>query len=57
MASTQAALEMHDAELARLAGAGGKGEDLDAATLRLRCETQEAIILQLNQQVRCKCIF
>lgn len=38
-------------EIARLGSEAAKGRDVDVAALQYRSQTQENIILQLNQQV------
>lgn len=48
----QEALARRDAEIARLGAAAAAGPDVDGLAQRARNDANEAVILQLNQQVR-----
>lgn len=50
---------LRDAEVKRLAAASAEGPDVDRLAQQYRNDANEAVILQLNQQVglpRCKCM-
>lgn len=51
-ASPQNALARRDAEIARLSAQLAQGPDVEALAQRYRNDANEAVILQLNQQVR-----
>lgn len=51
----QLSLQNRDAEIQRLSAKVEVGREMDVSTLSLRNETNEAIILSLNQQVGQPC--
>ena len=56
--AVQAALRRRDSEIGRLGAQVERGRDVDGLVMHHRNETNESIILQLNQQVGvCSCFW